>query len=140
MLIELYQEFFDGFICKRDCFLLEKMKFDEDIEFVVKWVVKEELGFVFFKFNDGKGVDFDEIVKIVFNLYDRRVEERVLLLYSGLFVCYVLYIVDVFVEGLLEDEFVIEEEMEYVDCDQGVFEEVVVVRRYFWKWVYVNLV
>lgn len=140
MLIESHQELSDGSIRKRDRPLSEKMKSDEDIESAVKRAVKEELGSVFFKLNDGKGVDFDEIVKIVPNSYDRRVEERVSLSYPGLPACYVLHTVDAFVEGLPEDEFVTEEEMEYVDCDQGVSEEAVAVRRHFWKWVYANSV
>lgn len=141
MLIESHQELSDGSIRSRNRPLSEKLKSGEDIESAVVRAIKEELGSVFFKVDDdGKGVDFDEIVRIVPNSYQRRVEERVSLSYPGLPACYVLHTVDAFVEGLPEDEFVTEEGAEYGDCDQGVADEAVATKRHFWKWVPANSV
>lgn len=113
----------------------EKLKSDEDIESAVKRAIQEELGSILFERNDGKDVNFDEIVRIVPNSYVKKVEERVSVSYPGLPACYVLHIVDAFVEGLPEDEFVTEEGTEYGDCDQGVVNEAVAVKKHFWKWV-----
>lgn len=135
VLLESQQELSDGTIRKRNRPLSEKLKSDEDIESAVKRAIQEELGSILFERNDGKDVNFDEIVRIVPNSYVKKVEERVSVSYPGLPACYVLHIVDAFVEGLPEDEFVTEEGTEYGDCDQGVVNEAVAVKKHFWKWV-----
>ena len=135
VLLESQQELSDGTIRKRNRPLSEKLKSDEDIESAVKRAIQEELGSIIFERNDGKDVNFDEIVRVVPNSYMKKVEERVSVSYPGLPACYVLHIVDAFVEGLPEDEFVTEEGTEYGDCDQGVVNEAVAVKKHFWKWV-----
>lgn len=138
LLIESHQELSDGSIRKRDRPLSEKLKSGEDIEGAVKRAIKEELGSLIFRVNDNeeKNVDFDEIVRVVMDSYEKKVEERVSLSYPGLPACYVLHIVDAFVEGLPEDEFVTEEGMEYEGCDSSGFaDEAVAVKKHFWKWV-----
>lgn len=138
LLIESHQELSDGSIRKRDRPLSEKLKSGEDIEGAVKRAIKEELGSLIFRVNDNeeKNVDFDEIVRVVMDSYEKKVEERVSLSYPGLPACYVLHIVDAFVEGLPEDEFVTEEGMEYEGFDSSGFaDEAVAVKKHFWKWV-----
>ncbi|KAK9665111.1 hypothetical protein RND81_14G091200 [Saponaria officinalis] len=127
ILIENHQELSDGSIRKRGRPLSEKMKSGEDVESSAKRAVFEELGSVLNEVND-------ENVKILFDSYERKVEERSSVSYPGLPACYVLHYVDAFVEGLPEAEFVTEEGDEY-DDDRGVASEAVKVKRHFWKWV-----
>ncbi|GAB2293914.1 hypothetical protein Dimus_028127 [Dionaea muscipula] len=141
VLIESHQELSDGSIRTRARPLSEKLKSDEDIESAVKRAVKEELGSILLcqQLNDttAKDGDFDdEIVRILPNSYQKRVEERLSLSYPGLPACYVMHIVDARIEGLPEGEFVTEEGTEYGgDCDEGIVSKAVTVRKHFWKWV-----
>lgn len=135
MLLESHQELSDGSIRERDRPLSEKLKSGEDIESAVKRAIKEELGSVIFKGKDDKDVNFDEIVRIVPNSYERKVEERFSISYPGLPACYVLHTMDAFVEGLPEDDFVTEEGNEYGERDEEVKNEAVSVKKHFWRWV-----
>lgn len=136
VLLESHQELSDGSIRKRDRPLSEKLKSGEDIESAVKRAIKEELGSVIFKGEDDKDVNLDEIVSILPNSYDKKVEERFSLSYPGLPACYVLHTMDAIVEGLPEDEFVTEEGTEYGECDdEEVKNEAVSVKKHFWRWV-----
>ncbi|XP_021725682.1 uncharacterized protein LOC110692914 [Chenopodium quinoa] len=140
VLIEAHQELSDGSIRKRGRPLSEKLKSGEDIEAGVKRAIKEELGSVIFRDNDVGNVNFDQIVRVLMDSYERKVEERVSVSYPGLPAVYVLHTVDAFVEGLPEGEFATEEETEYEGCDNLVADEAVSVKRHFWKWVPVDSV
>ncbi|GAB2264999.1 hypothetical protein Dimus_000068 [Dionaea muscipula] len=136
VLIESYQELSDRSIRKRGRPLSEKLKTGEDIETAIKRAIREELGSILYQINgSAKDGDFDKMVRIVPNSYEKRVEQRLSLSYPGLPACYVMHIVDAFVDGLPEGEFVTEEETEYGDSDDRIASEAVTVRKHFWKWV-----
>lgn len=133
-MIESHQELSDGSIRIRDRPLSEKLKSGEDIEGAVKRAIKEELGSVIYGVDDNeKDVNFDEIVRVMMDSYERKVEERVSASYPGLPACYVLHTVDAFVEGLPEGEFATVEETEYEGCDNEVADKAVSVKKHFWR-------
>ncbi|GAA0154751.1 hypothetical protein LIER_12642 [Lithospermum erythrorhizon] len=133
VLIESHQELSDGVVRARGRPLSEKMKPGESVEGAVYRAVKEELGSVVGRFDEGGS---DGVVKIVKDSYFRKVEERVSLSYPGLPACYVLHTVDVTVEGLPEGEFCTDEGDEYGEVGrEGVADRAVSCKKHYWKWV-----
>lgn len=118
LLIESHQLLSDGTIRSRRRPLSEKMRPGESIEDATARAVMEELG--------------KETIKILPGSYEMKVEERASASYPGLPARYVLHSVDAEVEGLpQEGEFSTEETGEAVEARENV----VFVRRHFWKWV-----
>lgn len=94
------------------------MRPGESIEDATARAVMEELG--------------KETIKILPGSYEMKVEERASASYPGLPARYVLHSVDAEVEGLpQEGVFSTEETGEAVEARENV----VFVRRHFWKWV-----
>ncbi|XP_025014077.2 uncharacterized protein LOC8269541 [Ricinus communis] len=132
VLVESHQELSDGSVRNRCRPLSEKMKPNETPEAAVFRAIKEELGSIL---ND------DANVRIVDGSYKEKIEERNSLSYPGLPARYVLYSMDVIVDGLPNDEFSTEEVEEYSDSeDKRTADKAVSVRKHFWKWVSSDLV
>lgn len=135
VLVEWKQELSDGSVRERGRPLSEKLKFGEEIESAVRRAIREELGSIIYDIKGTKNVDFDEIVRIVPDSYEKKLEERVSLSYPGLPACYVLHTVNVVVEGLPDDDFITVEDSEYEQSDGLAASMAVSVKKHFWKWV-----
>lgn len=107
------------------------MKPNETPESAVYRAVKEELGSII------GDLDCCEIVRIVPNSYKMKIEERNSVSYPGLPACYVLHSMDVWVEGLPDEEFCTVEEEEYEKSEETeiAHKAAVSVKKHFWKWV-----
>lgn len=130
LLLESHQQLSDGTLRNRNRPLSEKMKPNETPESAVYRAVKEELGSIL------AHSDCSEIVRIVPDSYQRKIEERNSASYPGLPACYVLHSMDVWVDGLPEGDFFTVEEEEYGNSDDTkIADEAVSVKKHFWKWV-----
>lgn len=106
------------------------MKPDETPQSAVYRAVKEELGSIL---GDS---DCSQVVRIVPDSYEMKVEERNSASYPGLPACYVLHSMDVWVQGLPEEDFCTVEEEEYeISEDSTIANQAVSVKKHFWKWV-----
>ncbi|XVE58260.1 hypothetical protein DITRI_Ditri04bG0156200 [Diplodiscus trichospermus] len=126
ILVESRQELSDGSVRDRFRPLSEKMKPNETLEEAVVRAVEEELG----------SITDSGAVRIVSGSYRKKLEERNSASYPGLPARNVLHSVEVWVEGLPDEDFCTEEKEEYVDFDgtRGL-EKAVSVRKHYWKWV-----
>ncbi|KAL8142313.1 hypothetical protein V2J09_015345 [Rumex salicifolius] len=124
ILVESHQELSDGSIRSRNRPLSEKFKSGEDVNSAAKRAIKEELGSIF-----PDSVNYSEIVKILSDSYEKKIELTDSISYPGLPGCYVMHTVDALVEGLPDEEFFTEEK------DKDGAKGAISVRKLFWNWI-----